>query len=76
MKASNVFIQFLEQDDRNVLIDHIKNGDAESLNILDKAVTDKMNNVRTLISEKFREIFIKKKEFNVKNILSNCNVHK
>ena len=79
MKANNRFLNFLEQDDRNVLLDQIKNGDTKALDVMDSLVTDKMQDVRNKIREKFRAIFIKKKkrifERNVASHMHDQNLH-
>jgi len=63
MRASNRFLRFLEQDDRNVLLDQISKGNTEVLSEMDALVTDKMQDVRNKIRDKFQEVFARKKKF-------------
>ena len=42
VKHRNKFSEFLEQDDRNILLDLIAKGDYESLEAVDNVATDRM----------------------------------
>ena len=62
---SNKFSDFLEQDDRNMLLSLIEDGDQTALSVLDSVVTDRMHAIRSNISEKFYAIFVKKKNMSI-----------
>lgn len=69
MRTSNKFMQFLEQDDRNTLLQLIADGDIRELAKLDANVTDKMRDTRLKIKDVFRMVFVRPKKHKHKN---NC----
>ena len=60
----------MDQDDKNVLLELIKNGDTKALSSIDAACSDRMAEIRQKISEAFL------KKFTIKNdIKKEVNLH-